>query len=110
MSFFKNLFSCTFNSKNQDTNASFRISQEKTNTAQKITNNGVRLDLNGFKDDMIGIRDDVKQIKNDITFLYRVKNETDGNIKRIEDKINTNFAIVTTKIDNVIMILNNRRD
>ena len=101
MTFFKNLFSCTLNTTENEKNADFRQTQKNTNEIQKNTNDDI-------KSDLVEIRNDVKSIKNDITFLYRVKADNEGNVKRIEDKINNNFAIVTSKIDNVIMILNNR--
>ena len=103
MTFFKNLFSCTFNTRENEKNADFRHKQD-------VKNHQMASDNDNMKSSLMEIRDDVKVIKNDITFLYRVKADTDGNVKRIEDKINNNFAIVTTKIDNVIMILNQRNN
>ena len=101
MSFFKNLFSCTFNSTENERNADFRHKQD-------VKNQQIETDNDNMKANLLEIKDDVKIIKNDIAFLYRVKAVTDGDMKRIEDKINNNFALMTSKIDSVIMMLNQR--
>ena len=85
MGLFKNLFSCSFNN-------------TETETQNKINDN-VAIDM---KD----IRNDIKNITNDVNVLFRINSETNSNVKRLEDKINNNFSLLTNKIDNVIMILN----
>ena len=85
MGLFKNIFSCYFDNNNDN------AEQHKIN--ENVTNN------------MRDISDDVKLITNDVHLLFRIKNEMSNDIKRLEDKINNHFAILTNKIDNVIFML-----
>jgi hypothetical protein len=52
------------------------------------------------------IRDEVNKIQSDMNILFVVKTETYSEIRSLEDKLNNHFALLTNKIDNVIMILN----
>ena len=85
MGLFKNIFSCYFDNNNDNTE------QHKIN--KNVSN------------EMRDISDDVKVITNDVHLLFRIKNEMTNDIKRLEDKINNHFAILTNKIDNVIFML-----
>jgi hypothetical protein len=79
MSIFKNLFTCSC----------IEDKQEKELTT-------------GMK----CIRDEVNKIQSDMNILFVVKTETYSEIRSLEDKLNNHFALLTNKIDNVIMILN----
>jgi hypothetical protein len=83
MTFFKNMFSCYCDN-----------SQEKEKEV--------------IKENITVIRAEVSKLKDDINTLFFVKHSTIGEIKRLEDKMNTSFAILTNKMDNVILILNTR--
>ena len=80
MGFFKNLFACSFQSPDED---------------------------NIIKANMNQIQLDIKKIENDINTLFRVKTDI-NELKRLEDKLNNHFALLSTKIDNIILILNSR--
>jgi hypothetical protein len=80
MTFFKNLFSCYCSEENDK----------------------------DIKTEICDIKKDVKKIENDINVLFRMKADVYTDIKRLEDKLNNHFSLLTHKIDNVIMILNNR--
>jgi hypothetical protein len=61
-----------------------------------------------FRENMIVIRNEVSRLKDDINTLFLVKNDTFGELRRLEDKMNNSFAILTNKMDSVILILNTR--
>ena len=79
MGFFKNIFSCSFQDPVED----------------------------NVKANMSQIQLDIKKIENDINTLFRVKTDV-NELKRLEDKINNHFTLLSTKIDNIILILNSR--
>ena len=54
------------------------------------------------------LRNEIKKIEQDVKTLYRININTSGEMKRLEDKINNHFAILTSKVDSMIMILNTR--
>ena len=60
------------------------------------------------KSQMIEIRTSIKKLESDVNTLFQNKLDTSLELRRVEDKLNNHFAILTTKIDNVIMILNQR--
>ena len=78
MGLFKNLFACFCNPEKDET----------------------------FRSQMIEVKTDIKKLHSDVNTLFQNKLDTTIEIRRIEDKLNNHFAILTTKIDNVIMILN----
>ena len=53
-------------------------------------------------DDIIEMKLQMKKIDRDVGLLFT---ET----KRLDDKISTNFTILSTKIDNIVMILNTKQ-
>ena len=92
MSLFKNLFGCTCNNNGQN----------DINDRQIIINDAVK--------EGIGlIKGEIKKIEDDVNNLYRVKADSYQEIKRLEDKLNSNFSILSNKIDNVILILNTNK-
>jgi hypothetical protein len=61
-----------------------------------------------FKENMIVIRNEVSRLKDDIGTLFLVKTDMFGELRRLEDKMNNSFVILTNKMDSVILILNTR--
>ena len=110
MSFFKNLFSCTchtntntndivdLQNENKTINNRMNVMNNNNLTSQNKINQNIH-DLNLIRTDILKIQDDVKQ-------LNRIHFDTHGELKRMEDKLNNHFSILSNKIENVIMILN----
>ena len=76
---FKNLFSCNSNQVEKD--------------IQKEIDN---------------LRNELQIIKRDIKILYNFKNESHHDLQRLEDKLDHKFDLLTSKVDNLILILNNK--
>ena len=108
MSFFRNLFSCTCNNSFDDKmdNMKNKMDNMKDKMAQNDLDNRDHYLQN--VNDLGVIRSEIKKIEQDVKTLYRVNIDTSGEMKRLEDKINSHFAILTSKVDSMIMILNTR--
>ena len=52
------------------------------------------------------IKQDVIRIKRDVQLLFDMRASMSGDLKRLEDKLQSHFSILMSKIDNVIMMLN----
>ena len=50
----------------------------------------------------------IKQIEDKVNSLFQNKSDTSSELKRLEDKINNHFQLVSTKIDNVLLILSHK--
>lgn len=110
MSFFKNLFSCTcytnnntndivdLQNENKNINNKMNLMKNKSDNSQHKINQNIH-ELTLIRTDIIKIQDDVKQ-------LNRIHFDTHSELKRMEDKLNNHFSILSNKIENVIMILN----
>ena len=73
-----------------------------------VWNNNSRGKDKSLQTQIIDLRNDLKKIEKDVDELFRLKMEIHNEIKRIEDKLNNHFAILTNKIHNVILILNKK--
>ena len=51
---------------------------------------------------------EIKQIEEKVNSLFQSKHSTFTELKRLEDKINNHFQLVSTKIDNVLLILSHK--
>lgn len=54
------------------------------------------------------VKKEIDLIKKDIKSLYNFKNESHHNLQRLEDKLDYKFDLLTSKVDNLILILNNK--
>ena len=61
-----------------------------------------------IKTDMTLMKDEMRKMQSEITLLFKLRSDTDGEMRRLEDKLNTHFQILDNKIDSVILILNTR--
>ena len=87
MGIFKNLFSCNFSDDN--TNESrFDLINKEINELKRIQD----------------------ELKGDIKQLYRDGNNLKSELIRLETKIDSKFDVMTIKLDNVLMLLTNKKN
>jgi uncharacterized protein YdcH (DUF465 family) len=90
------IFNCFCYGKNKenDKNIQKLNSFKSTNNKQNVSNNEINI-----------LRKDIMIIKEEISSIFRENINTKKNIKRIEEKIDDKYDILTLKIDDVILIL-----
>ena len=58
-------------------------------------------------DEMKELKQNVINLENNVRVLLNAKMYTNSELNRLEDKLQSQFALLTNKIDSVILILNN---
>ena len=89
MGLFKNLFACFCNNHNETSEITL-----------------LKNEIKQIQEEITRLKTVIKNIETDVANLFRVRADAHTELKRLDDKLNTNFSLLSTKIDNVIMILN----
>jgi len=100
MALFNNLFGCMNSCVNPDNQI------KKQDIDYDISNINRKKKLDEIALEVRDLMKDVELLRRDVDSLFNKSLIINQDIKRLEDKFSSNFNLLQTKIDNILLILN----